>query len=86
MHDTFLNERIYEELLKICNENKILKINKIHIEVNKDSHVFEDSVRQLLRERSNNLIDDLTEIIVEKLDVGKLNAIIKSIEGEASDD
>lgn len=85
MHDTFLNERIYETLLKLCQENKILKLNKVRIAVNIDSHISENSLREHFSERNNNLLGYFTEIIVEKQDVGKLNAIIKSIEGESTD-
>jgi Zn finger protein HypA/HybF involved in hydrogenase expression len=83
MHDTFLNERIYDVLLKLCQENKILKLNKVNIAVNTDSHVSENSLREHFSERNNNLLGEWTEIIVEKEDVGKLNAVIKSIEGES---
>ena len=83
MHDTFLNERIYEALLKLCRENKILKINKVNIAVNIDSHISENSLREHFSERNNNLLGEWTEITVEKQDVGKLNAVIKTIEGES---
>ena len=86
MHDTFLNERIYEALLKLCQENRILKLNKVNIAVNIDSHISENSLREHFSERNNNLLGNWTEIIVEKQDVGKLNAVIKSIEGESSDE
>lgn len=86
MHDTFLNERIYETLLKLCTENKILKLNKVNLAVNTDSHISENSLREHFSERNNNLLGYWTEIIVEKQDVGKLNAVIKTIEGESSDE
>lgn len=86
MHDTFLNERIYETLLKVCRENKILKINKVNIAVNIDSHISENSLREHFSERNNIMLGDWTEIIVEKQDVGKLNAVINSIEGESLDE
>lgn len=37
-------------------------------------------------DRNNNVLGDWTEIIVEKKDVGKLNAIINSVEGESLND
>jgi len=86
MHDTFLNERIYEALLKLCQENKVLKLNKVNIAVNLDSHISESSLREHFSERNNSLLGEWTEIIVEKQDVGKLNAVIKSIEGESTDE
>lgn len=86
MHDTFLNERIYEALLKLCQENKILKLNKVNLAVNTDSHISENSLREHFSERNNDLLGEWTEIIIEKQDVGKLNAVIKSIEGESTDE
>jgi Zn finger protein HypA/HybF involved in hydrogenase expression len=86
MHDTFLNERIYETLLKLCKENKILKLNKVNIAVNTDSHISENSLREHFSERNNSLLGEWTEIIIEKEDVGKLNAVIKTIEGESSNE
>jgi len=82
MHDTFLNERIYEALLKLCKENKILRLNKVNIAVNIDSHISENSLREHFSERNNSMLGEWTEIIVKKQDVGKLNAVINSIEGE----
>lgn len=84
MHDTFLNERICEALLKLCQENKILKLNKVNIAVNIDSHISENSLREHFKGRNNDLLGEWTEIIIEKREVGKLNAVIKSIEGESS--
>jgi hypothetical protein len=86
MHDTFLNERIYEALSKMCSENKINKLNKICLTVNIDSHISDNSIREHFSERNNNLLGDWTEIIVERQDVGKLNAIIESIEGDSSNE
>lgn len=83
MHDAFLNERIYEALLNLCQENKILKLNKVIIAVHIDSHISENSLHEHFSERNNNLLGEWTEIIIEKQDVGKLNAIIKTIEGES---
>lgn len=86
MHDTFLNERIYEALLKLCRENKIVKLNKVNVTVNTDSHISQIRLREHFIERNSNLLGDFTEFIVEKQDIGKLNAVINSIEGEYSDE
>ena len=83
MHDTFLTERIYETLLKLCQENKLIKLYIVNLAVNTDSHISENSLRELFSERNNNLFGEWTEIIIEKQDVGKLNAVIKSIKGES---
>ena len=86
MHDSFLNERIYDELLKICRENKILKLKKISLTVYTDSQISEKSLREHFSERNNKVLGDWTKIIVKKQNVGKLNAIIKSVEGETMND
>lgn len=86
MHDTFLKERIYEALLKLCSENRILKLNKVNISVNIDSHISANSLNEYFSERNSNLLGEWTEIIVEKQDVGRLNAVIESIEGEPTDE
>lgn len=86
MHDTFLNERIYESLVRLCQENKILRLQKVQIAVDIDSHISENSLREHFRERKSSLLGGWTEVLVEKLDVGRLQAIIKSIEGESSDE
>ncbi|WP_418791863.1 hypothetical protein [Phosphitispora sp. TUW77] len=86
MHDTFLNERIYNVLLKLCEENFISRLNKITVIVNPDSHISGSSLYEYFKERNSDLAGDWTEIAVEKQNVGKMNAVIKSIEGEAPDD
>lgn len=86
MHDTFLNERIYEALLKLCRDNKIVRLSKVNVAVNIDSHISENSLREHFSERNSHLIGDWTEIVIEKQDVGKLNAVINSIEGESPDE
>ena len=60
MHDTFLNERIYEALLKLCKENKILRLNKVNIAVNIDSHISENSLREHFSERNNSMLGRIT--------------------------
>lgn len=86
MHDTFLNERIYEGLLKLCQEYKIKRLSKVVITVNIDSHISEKSLRDLFIGRHSKLIDTKTEVVIKKQDAGKLNAIIEGIEGEPLDE
>jgi Zn finger protein HypA/HybF involved in hydrogenase expression len=86
MHDTFLNERIYESLIRLSNENGISRLRRVNIAVNTDSHITENSLRDHFSDRGSKLIGDWTEITVEKRDVGKLNAVINSIEGESPDE
>lgn len=86
MHDTFLNQRIYEALLELCRENKISRLKKVNIAVNIDSHISENSLREHFSERNSHLVGDFTEVSLEKQDVGRLNAVINSIEGESLDE
>jgi Zn finger protein HypA/HybF involved in hydrogenase expression len=85
MHDTFLNARIFEALLKLCEENDICRINRVIVAVDADSHFNENSLRKQFTERGGTLAGEWTEIIVEKqeTDTDTATAIIKSIEGEA---
>ncbi len=82
MHDTFLNERIYESLLKLCDENRISRLSKVILTVNTDSHVGENSLREHFSERNSHLLGDWTEITVKRQEIGKLNAVVEHIEGE----
>ena len=86
MHDTFLNHRIYEALIKLCQENEIRRLKKVHITVDFDSHISEASLREHFYERHNPLLGEWTEVIVENESVGRLQAIIRSIEGESPDE
>lgn len=86
MHDTFLNKRIVESLLKLCEENNLSRLNKVVVVVNIDSHISENSLREHLSESCSRLVGEWTEITVEKQEAGKLIAVIKSIEGESPDE
>ena len=53
MHDTFLNQNLYESVIDICNENAIAKILKLTITVHTHSHISESSIREYFTERKN---------------------------------
>ncbi|MHB1152380.1 MAG: hypothetical protein ACYCWE_03760 [Eubacteriales bacterium] len=82
MHDTFLNQNLYDAIVSLCDENSISKIDDIIITVHTDSHISEDSLREQFAESSNNLIDGLTEITVQRKDIQRLTAFIEHIGGE----
>ncbi len=82
MHDTFLNQNLYDAIVRLCDENLISKIDHIIITVHTDSHICEDSLREQFAESRNNLIDKLTEITVQKKDIQRLTAFIEHIDGE----
>ena len=82
MHDTFLNQNLYDAIIRLCDENSIFKINQIVITVHTDSHICEDSLREQFAESNNFLIDGMTEITVQKKAVQRLTAFIEHIGGE----
>lgn len=82
MHDTFLFKNISVKLTDICHNNNIYKIKKLHIVVNHHSHVTQETLHEFLKTHNEQLVDDWTEIIVERQSIEELTAIIKSIEGD----
>ncbi len=82
MHDTFLNQNLYEAIVEICGENSIAKIFNLTITVHTDSHISEDSLREHFSERNNMLIGDWTNILINKQEIEPLTAVIDEIEGE----
>jgi Zn finger protein HypA/HybF involved in hydrogenase expression len=82
MHDTFLNQNLYESMIDLCRENSIAKILNLTITVHTNSHINENSIREQFSERKNELIGDWTNILVRKREIEPLTAIIDSIDGE----
>ena len=82
MHDTFLLKRITESLNEICKINKIVRVDKLKIITNPNSHIHEDNLYEHLKEGNPELIGDWTEIVIVREDIEALTAIIDSVEGE----
>ncbi len=82
MHDTFLNQNLYESIIDLCRENAIARILNLTITVHTNSHISENSIREYFSERKNALIGDWTNILVHKQEMEPLTAIIDRIEGE----
>ncbi|WP_312445692.1 hypothetical protein [Lacrimispora sp.] len=82
MHDTFLNQNLYESMIDLCRENSIAKILNLTITVHTNSHISENSIREQFFESKNELIGDWTNILVRKREIEPLTAIIDSIDGE----
>lgn len=82
MHDTFLNQNLYESIIDLCKENAIAKILYLTITVHTNSHISKDSIREYFSERKNALIGDWTNIMVRKQEIEPLTAIIDRIDGE----
>lgn len=85
MHDTFLLKRISDNLIILCNTNKITKVRKLHIITSPNSHINEESLYEHLKEQNAELIGEWTNIIVERQDIENLTAVIESVEGDVFD-
>jgi hypothetical protein len=82
MHDTFLNQNLYETIVTICRENSIFKVKNLVVTVHADSHVNKDSIKGHFAEEGNPLIGDFTDIEIKKCGAERLCAIIEQIDGE----
>lgn len=82
MHDTFLNQNLYESINSLCKENSIAKINKLIITVHTDSHICNESLREHFSDRKSSLIGHWTDIEVQKKEIEPLTATIEQIDGE----
>ncbi len=82
MHDTFLNQNLYEAIVGLCKENAMEKITNLVITVHTHSHVNENSIREHFTDRKSKLIGDWTSIVVERKEIEPLTATIEQIDGE----
>lgn len=82
MHDTFLNQNLYESIIDLCRENAIAKILNLTITVHTNSHISEASLHEYFSERKNTLIGGWTNILVRKQEMEPLTAVIDEIDGE----
>ena len=85
MHDTILLSKISEELKEICTANNINKVNTFTVIVNHRSHVNSDNLYDHLQYADGNLVGEWTKINVQREDIQDQTAILKSIEGEQSE-
>ena len=86
MHDTFLLERIYEEMKRLCYKNSIIKLKMVVVGVNKDSHIDQNEFRSFLNERDDSIIGEWTEILIKKEEIEDNTAIIYSLIGDRNED
>ena len=82
MHDTFLNQNLYESIIGLCNEHSIAKILNLTITVHIHSHISEQSIREYFTDRNNTLIGDWTIVVIQKKEIEPLTATIDQIDGE----
>lgn len=82
MHDTFLNQNLYDAIVNLCKEHSITKINHLEITVHTNSHISEGSIRECFTDRNNSQIGEWTDILVHKKEVEPLTATIDKIDGE----
>lgn len=85
MHDTILISKISDELNNICTTNNINKVKTFTVIVNHRSHVNEENLYNHLQNAYGNLVGEWTKINVEREDIQDQIAILKSIQGEQSE-
>jgi UDP-N-acetylglucosamine 2-epimerase len=81
MHDTFLFERISNEVVDLCEKNKIKELKYICVTVHKDSHVDDKSLLHHLKDKNTELVGNFTKVQVLRNHPEPLVAIIHQIEG-----
>ena len=86
MHDTFLLSNISKSLTELCEKNKIIKLERIIIAVNCNSHVNEENLLEHLKHHNSELIVNTIKIKVNRENIEEQTAIIKSIQGETFGD
>lgn len=82
MHDTFLNQNLYESIVNLCKEHSISKIHNLILTVHTHSHISEHSIRDHFTDMNNKLIDIESNIIIQKEEREPLTATIEQIDGE----
>lgn len=82
MHDTFLNQNLYESIVNLCKEHSISKIYTLILTVHTHSHISAQSIREHFVDRNNTLIDLDSNIIIQKEERQPLTATIEQIDGE----
>ncbi len=85
MHDTFLNQNLYDAIVKLCKDNGMEKITKLVITVHTHSHISEGSIREFFEDRKNKLMGAWTNIVVDKKEIEPLTATIEQIDGEKNE-
>lgn len=82
MHDTFLNQNLYDSITKLCMENSIAKILNLTITVHTNSHISKESIREYFSDKKSALMGDWTNVLVQKKEIEPLTATIEQIDGE----
>lgn len=82
MHDTYLLQNILKSIKDVCKENQIVKIEKIKLLVNHNSHVNEESLLEHLKLNINDLLEEPVELIILRENIEEQTAIIQKIQGE----
>lgn len=82
MHDTFLNQNLYESIVNLCKEHSIGKILNLIITVHTNSHISKESIQEHFTDRNSRLVGKWTNIVVQKKEIEPLTATIEQIDGE----
>ncbi|MCQ1529601.1 hypothetical protein [Lutispora saccharofermentans] len=85
MHDTFLIKGIYEELIKICDKYDIIRLDRVVMEVSRNSHIDEEEFIEFLKEQNDSIMGEWTTADIRKEDIEENTAIIYVLEGKRND-
>lgn len=85
MHDTFLIKGIYEELKKICDKYDIIRLDRVVMEVNTNSHIDEEEFSEFLIDQNDTIIGQWTKVEITKSDIEENTAIIYVLEGKRNE-
>ena len=86
MHDTILLSKISDSVKEACTANKIKKVNTLTVVVNHTSHVNANNLYDHLQYANGDLVGMWTKVNIEKEDIQDQTAILKSIQGEESEE
>lgn len=85
MHDTFLIKSLYEELRKICSKYDIIRLDRVVMEVSKNSHIDEEEFIEFLKEQNDPIMGEWTLADIRKEDIEENTAIIYVLAGKRND-
>ena len=83
MHDTYLLHNISDELMRLCKESNIAKVNQVIIGVNPGSHINNSNLLDYLNENHREIVGSNIELIIRKEDIEEHTAIIHNVIGES---
>jgi Zn finger protein HypA/HybF involved in hydrogenase expression len=84
VQDTFLLNKISQSLKRVCEENKIKRINAFTLVLSRNSHVNEENLMEHLKLNNRDIIDDNIKIELKRDDIEDQAAIIYCLKGDTN--